>query len=236
QWNHRLGAAGEETAGGGLAARGIAEAVVGFRAPPGRRAVEAPHGGLHGDAGGLVQGAEDDGGEGSVDLLVDDPERQRLRAPWAAFGATEVVEGPAGLVEAHLQLLCSAEGAADQHLVPGRYGRVVGIGSADPGVPKDPVGCPVVADEEPEGEGGSGDVLIAADQFGGSQDVGETLRLLQAQHSEREPAPGRDALALAPQAIEEGGGEDEEEIGLGLPAARGEPEGVDDPALHISEI
>ena len=72
------------------------------------------------------------------------------------------------------------------------------------------------------------DLFVAAHEFCRGEDVGEALGLLERQHAQREAAPRRDALALAAQAVVERGRQDVQEVGLGLAAAGGEPQRVDD--------
>ena len=209
----------------------VREAVSLLRAPPERRSVEPAHRGLHRDARRLVQRAEHDGGERPVDLLVDDAHRQGTSAPRAVAGRCTRGRASSVLVEAHLDLVLtrrtgSGAGPGSERACRGRSDRdhrhvacpCVGIR----------LGVPVVAHEEAEGELPPTDLLVAAHQFGGAEHVGESLGLLEREHAQREATPRRDALALAAQAIVEGRGQDVEEVRLGLAAAGGEPQRVDD--------
>ena len=98
-------------------------------------------------------------------------------------------------------------------------------------VGNDLVGSAVPADEEAEAERAAADLLLAAHQFGAGERVGEPLGLLQAQQPQREPGPGRDPMLLPRQPVEERGGQQQPEVGLGLAATGGEPDRVDDVGL-----
>ena len=231
-------AAREEASGRGLAPRRVGVAVPLLGAASGRRPIEAAHRRLHRDARGLVERAEDDRRQRAVDLLVDDADEQRPASPRAVCGGADVVEGPSLLIEAHLERRRGTEGAAEQDLVAARHLGVVGVGLTRPVIAGsgDLVGSPVVAHEEAEREGLAVDLFVAAHEFGGSEHVGEALRLLKRQHPQREAAPGRDPLALATETVEERSRHHVEEVGLGLAAARGEPERVDDLAWAVRRI
>src|SRR5450759_214185 len=94
------------------------------RAPARWRTVESAHRTLHGDARCLVECSEHDGRKRAIDLIVHDPERERLPGPRAAaLCATDVVKRPSSRVETHLKVTGATEGASEENLItPGHAG------------------------------------------------------------------------------------------------------------------
>ena len=68
------------------------------------------------------------------------------------------------------------------------------------------LGVPLLPTMKPS-ENAAAYPLVAAHEIGRDQHVGEALGLLEREHAQREPSPGRDALGLAPQPIVEGRGQ-----------------------------
>jgi hypothetical protein len=138
---------------------------------------------------------------------------------------------PVSAVEAHLEVRVPAEGTAQEHSVSARHVAVGGVGGFRAGVVTDPVRGAAGANEEAEREWLAFDAGTAAGELGAGERVGKTLRLLQRKHPQRETAPAGNAMCFAAHPVVQTGEDDDAQVGLGLAAAGGEPERVDDAPL-----
>ena len=90
------------------------------------------------------------------------------------------------------------------------------------------IGCCGGTDEEPEAEWLAAELVLQTHQLGAREGVREPLRLLQRQHPQRKPAPRGDAELAPSYPVEETCEHDHAQVGLGLAAAGGEPQRVDE--------
>lgn len=163
--------------------------MVGQRATGLRGAIEAPHRSLNGNAGGLVEGSEDDGWQPAVDFVIDDPKWQRTSPRRATAGEAEMVERPAGSIEAHLQVATPTEWTTNQYAVSRRHVRIVRVRIPRSRVGGNAIRAAPFTDEETEGEFTAVDAFPPPKKFSRGEHVGEALCLLQGKHAEREATP-----------------------------------------------
>jgi hypothetical protein len=138
-----------------------------------------------------------------------------------------VYEPPEPAVEPHRHLVGPAERAVHQDLVAVRHALAVGVWVPVTRFLHDLVRRSSRPDEETEAERRTSHPRVAPDSFRTRKRVGESLRLLERQEPEGEARPRRDAAALAGHAVVQRSRDEQAEVGLGLAAASGEPDRVD---------
>src|SRR5262245_1063063 len=118
--------------------------------------------------------------------------------PRAGLAFAAVLQGPGLEVEVHADA-AAADRAVQQNLVLPRHLGVVGIRVTRLRLLRDVVRRVVVAHEEPDPERLAAEALLLPYDLGACHRIGESLRLLQRQQSQRESAPRRYPVRLAAQ-------------------------------------
>ena len=210
---------------------GVGVPVARNRTEPLRCGDHASHVRLKGDARGLVEGAHHDGGKVAPHLGVDHVNRQRLaRAPMTLRVRATMFEAPELDAEVHRDRIPLAKRTHPKRAQAfGHRGVLVvpfaafafGLGVLDL------VGRRASADQEAEAERIAPETFAIPHDLRTGERVRETLGLLERQKTQRKAGPCRDPGRLAAQAIEEGRGQNQPEVGLGLPPAGRKPDDVD---------
>src|SRR4030065_179826 len=139
-----------------------------------------------------------------------------------------MLKRPGAALESHVDAIRTAERTAQQYAGAPRHlgivhvyveGSLVGGGDAI---------RRAGADKEPGREVGLRQLLFTPDQLGGGPPPGEGAWRVGREHGGGEPGPGAHALVLAAQPVEKAARDHNREVSFGLPAARGEPDRVDD--------